>query len=205
MKDNRSAGLSRSAFEESVARAFPEIFNRLAARFNDTQLAEEVSVDSLAGAFEKWLEDPAYFQTRDLVGWSSRRAAWRALDRLRERTRHRPLPEERTADGGEPGWIPSIPSHYEEFHVDRLHDRELTWKCIQKLDPEDRAIITGYYYERLTDQELGASLFGGSASVQANGLKVWRRRQRACARLRVLLLASGIDPTDWSGAGGQAV
>jgi len=41
--------------------------------------------------------------------------------------------------------------------------------------------------------------------VQANGLKVWRRRRRACARLRVLLLASGIDLGDWSSTGGQAV
>jgi DNA-directed RNA polymerase specialized sigma24 family protein len=204
MKDNRSEGQSRSAFEELVARAFPVVLNRLAARF-DAQLAEEVSVDSLAGAFEKWLEDPRYFQTHDLVGWSSRRAAWRALDRLRERTRHRPIPDERRGDGVEPGWIPSIPSQDEHIKAERLHDREIAWKCIQKLDPEDRAIITGYYYDRLTDQQLGTSLFGDSASVQANGLKVWRRRQRACARLRVLLLASGIDPGEWSGTGGQAV
>jgi DNA-directed RNA polymerase specialized sigma24 family protein len=205
MRHKRSVGLSRSAFEESVARAFPEVLSRLAARFKDAQLAEEVSVDSLAGAFEKWREDPRYFLTHDLVGWSSRLAAWRALDRLRERTRHRPLPDERPAEGGEPGWVPSIPSENDDPKVARLLDREIAWECIQKLDPEDRAILTGYYYDRLTDQELGAELFGGSASVQANGLKVWRRRQRACARLRVLLLASGIDPGEWSSMGGQAV
>jgi DNA-directed RNA polymerase specialized sigma24 family protein len=205
MRDNRKVGLSRSAFEASVARAFPMVLNRLAARFKDAQLAEEVSVDSLAHAYEKWREDPGYFQTHDLVGWSSRWAAWRALDRLRERTRHRPLPDEHLADGAEPGGMPSIPSHHDDGIAERLRDREIAWQCIQKLDPEDRAILTGYYYDRLTDQELGAELFGGRASVQANGLKVWRRRQRAHARLRALLLASGIDPGDWSSTGGQAV
>jgi len=204
MQNNRNEGLSRSVFEVSVARAFPVVLNRLSARFKDTQLAEEVSVDSLAHAFEKWREDPRYFLTHDLVGWSSRWAVWRALDRLRERTRHRPLPDERPTDGAEPGWALSIPAPH-DAHADRLHEREIAWECIQKLDPEDQAIITGYYYDRLTDQELGAELFGGSASIQANGLKVWRRRQRAHARLRVLLLASGIDPGDWSSMGGQAV
>ncbi len=205
MKSNRNEGLSRLAFEESVARAFPVVLGRLSARFKDAQLAEEVSVDSLTHAFEKWREDPGYFQTHDLVGWSSRLAAWRALDRLRERTRLRSLPDESPIDGSESGWALSVPAQHDDPHADWLHDREIAWKCIQKLDPEDQAILTGYYYERRTDQELGVELFGDSASVQANGLKVWRRRRRACARLRMLLLASGIDPGDWSCTGGQAV
>jgi DNA-directed RNA polymerase specialized sigma24 family protein len=205
MTENPNNALSRSAFEESLARAYPVILNRLASRFNDPQLAEEVSVDSLGWAFEKWRADPEYFRTHDLTAWSSRLAAWRALDRLRERTRHRPLPDEHPLDGDDFIPSPSVHPRRESASESLLRDREITWNCLQKLSNEDRAILQGYYYDGFTDQELGSALFGPSASTQANGLKVWRRRQRAHARLRELLVNGGIDPTDWSNPGGQAL
>jgi DNA-directed RNA polymerase specialized sigma24 family protein len=205
MTENPNNVLSRSAFEESLARAYPVVLNRLAARFNDPQLAEEVSVDSLAQAFEKWRTDPGYFRTHDLAAWSSRLAAWRALDRLRERTRHRPLPDEHPLDGDDFTPAPAVLPRRQPDTEALLRDREITWNALQKLPTEDRAILEGYYYDGSTDQELGAMLFGPSASAQANGLKVWRRRQRAHARLRELLVADGIDQGDWSNPGGQAL
>jgi DNA-directed RNA polymerase specialized sigma24 family protein len=205
MTKNRNEGLSRLAFEESVTQAYAVVYNRLSARFNDPQLAEEVSVDSLAQAFEKWQADPSYFRTHDLAAWSSRLAAWRALDRLRERTRLRPLPEEHPLDGEERTAGPAVHSRRENLSDAQDRDREVAWNCIENLDPEDRAILSGYYYDSRTDQEIGADLFGPSSSTQANGLKVWRRRQRAHARLRELLIEGGIDPADWGGPGGQAI
>jgi DNA-directed RNA polymerase specialized sigma24 family protein len=205
MTENRNEGIGRSAFEASLAQVYITVYSRVSARFGDPQLAEEVSVDSLAQAFEKWRADPAYFRTHDLTAWSSRLASWRALDRLRERTRLRPLPEEHPVEGEESPAAGPMVSRRENAGEDRVRDWELTWKCIQKLDPEDRVILSRYYYDGWTDQQVGAELFGPSASPQANGLKVWRRRQRAHARLRELLLAGGIDPGDWSAPGGQAV
>jgi RNA polymerase sigma factor (sigma-70 family) len=204
MQGNRNDGLSRLAFEGLCRRAYPVIYNRVSSRFGDPQLAEEVSVDSLACAFEKWRIDPAWFCKHDLTAWSSRWAIWRAVDRLRERNRFRPLPEERPL-GDERVAVANVRPRRENAPEGRARDYHLTWDCLRKLDPEDRVILSRYYYDGLTDQELGDELFGPSASSQANGLKVWRRRRRAHARLRELLLASGLDPADWSSPGGQAV
>ena len=101
--------------------------------------------------------------------------------------------------------VPMVHPRRENLSDDQNRDREVAWNCLEKLDAEDRAILSGYYYDSRTDQELGAELFGPSSSTQANGLKVWRRRQRAHARLRELLLECGIDPADWNGTGGQAI
>jgi DNA-directed RNA polymerase specialized sigma24 family protein len=205
MTENRNQGMSRSAFEELAPRVLTVVFNRLSARFHDPQLAEEVSIDSLSQAFEKWRADPDYFRTHDLIAWSSRLASWRALDRLRERTRRRPLPQEHPLDGEERSSVPVVRARQENLSDNQNRDRQTVWDCIQELDPEDRAILAGYYYDSHTDQELGADLFGPAASTQANGLKVWRRRQRAHDRLRELLIDGGIEPADWSGPGGQAL
>jgi DNA-directed RNA polymerase specialized sigma24 family protein len=196
--------MSRQELEASLTQAYPVVFNRISGRFKDPQLAEEVSVDSMTQAFEKWRDDPGYFQTHDLTAWSSRLASWRALDRLRERTRFRPLPEE-ALDKEELPSTSTVQPRQENASDSRVRDWEITWNCLQQLDQEDRGILSGYYYDGLTDQELGEELFGTLSSTQANGLKVWRRRQRAHARLRELLIEGGIDPAEWSSPGGQAV
>ena len=204
MTNNHALAMSRPELEKSLAQAYPVVFHRVSARFKDPQLAEEVSVDSLSKAFEKWQNDPGYFQTHDLTAWSSRLAAWRALDRLRERTRHRPLPEE-SLDRDEAAPCSAVTPRRENAPESRARDWEITWDCIEQLEAEDRVIVSGYYYDGLTDQELGDALFGASSSTQANGLRVWRRRQRAHDRLRERLIEGGIDPAEWSNPGGQAV
>jgi RNA polymerase sigma factor (sigma-70 family) len=189
--------MSRPKFEQSVASTFPVVFRRLASRFGDEQLAEEVSLDCLSQAFELWRLDPAYFATHDLTAWASRRATWRALDRLRERSRLRPLPQERPDD--DRAARPALPCR-EPAEEQALRDRELTWEALQRLGPEDRDILVAWYYDRLSDQEIGAALFGSeNGTAQARGLRVWRRRQRAQGRLRDRLIAEGIDAADWGG------
>ncbi len=204
MTEKHNEALSRPVFEERLTCAYPMVFNRLVARFKDAQLAEEVSVDSLAHAFEKWHADPRF--SARMIWWAGAAGGPSARAGPTARcTRHRPLPNEHPLETGEIVSVPSVLTRYEDPLASRMRDREIAWSCIQKLDPEDRAILSRYYYEGRTDQELGAELFGNSASSQANGLKVWRRRQRACERLRVLLMAHGIEPADWSTAGAQAV
>src|SRR5262245_1086959 len=149
--------MSWSAFKQSLATTFPVVFRRLNSRFGDEQLAEEVSHDCLSQAFELWRLNPGYFTTRDLTAWASRRATWRALDRLRDRARHRPLPEERGPDDDEragPAWRP----RFEPVAPQELRDRELTWTALGKLAPEDRDILIAWYYDQRSDQEIGATL-----------------------------------------------
>lgn len=185
--------LSRSAFEQSLATSFPVVFRRVHTRFGDAQLAEEVSLDCLAQAFEQWRVDPGYFATRDLTAWASRRATWRALDRLRDRARHRPLPEERE-DGATLAYAP----RHEAPSAEALRDRELTWAALGGLPAEDRDILIAWYYDQRSDQDIGEALYGAeNGTAQARGLRVWRRRQRAQGRLRDALIARGIDPADW--------
>src|SRR5947209_8293708 len=140
MQGNRNHGLSRLAFEELCQKAYPMIYNRVSSRFADPQLAEEVSVDSLTQAFEKWRTDPAWFCQHDLTAWSSRWATWRALDRLRERTRFRPLPEERAQD--ERVAVVGVRPRRENVPEAQARDHQLAWDCLQRLDPEDRVILS---------------------------------------------------------------
>jgi DNA-directed RNA polymerase specialized sigma24 family protein len=188
--------MSRAAFEQAIGPACQAAIERVVYEFGDEELAEEVSQGVMVKAFEVWMEDPRYFVEHDLARWSSQRAVWRALDQLRRRGRHQPLPEERRGDD-RPVSVPGMPMHDPVLAGEREHRRQLTWDLIQTLPEEQRRIIEGAYYDGRTDQELGNELFGPSDSPQANGLKVWRRRHGAHALLRERFLAAGIDRADW--------
>jgi RNA polymerase sigma factor (sigma-70 family) len=179
------------SFEEALARALPVVFHRVAGRYRDRQLAEEVTSDCLAAAWQRWARDPAYFLTHDLAQWSSRRAGWKALDRLRQRTRARPLEEgapDRAAD----------PAHQRR----RERDQRLVLACLERLPEPERRVLLAHHFDNQTDQEVGSALFGEQGTPQARGLRVWRLRQRAYGRLRALLEKAGVEAADW---GGQAV
>jgi DNA-directed RNA polymerase specialized sigma24 family protein len=162
--------------ERALAAAYPVIYRRLAGRYRDPQLAEEVAWDSLTRAFEKLRDDPHYFDERDLTEWSSRLAALRALDRLRDRSRSgEPLVD---CPGGEPA---------------RHDDPALVWECLGRLDAADRDLLCSSYYDGLSDQAIGAERYADGTDT-ARGLRIWRRRQKAQARLRDLLLEAGYEP-----------
>jgi DNA-directed RNA polymerase specialized sigma24 family protein len=201
MSDNHAA-MSQSALEQALSEAFPVLYHRLNSRYRDPQLAEEVSWDCLTQAFEQWREDPGYFTRHDLTAWSSRRANWRAVDRLRERGRHSPLPEEHPQEEDQypAAFARATRTDPEEERI--AADRVRAWEALQTLDERDRYLLTEHFYESTSDQVLGRELFGDDASVQAVGLRVWRLRQKALGRLQEKLLEAGIDAEDW---GGQAV
>ncbi len=202
MTNHHAEPMSQAALERALQEAYPVLFHRLNSRYHDPQLAEEVSWDCLTQAFELWQEDPGYFSHHDLTAWSSRRANWRAVDRLRERGRHAPLPEEQGLDDDRPAVGLSEASR-EGPDAERIAlDRARTWEALQGLDEQDRHLLAEHFYDGRSDQSLGAELFGDTASAQALGLRVWRLRQKALGRLEERLLDAGIDPEDW---GGQAV
>lgn len=190
-------------FERSMQEAFAVLRARLTRRYGDPQLAEEVSWDCLTQAYEVWREDPAFFANRDLTAWTGQRATWRALDRLRERGRFAPLAEEHPGEPGEGAAAPLVEPREAERR--RLRDRQLTWRSLQQLGEQDREILEGYYYDGLTDQQIGARLYGGEGSEQARGLRVWRRRRKAQQRLRTLLEQNGLDAADYAPLASQAV
>jgi DNA-directed RNA polymerase specialized sigma24 family protein len=193
--------MNQAALVRAVNEAYPVLFHRLNSRYHDPQLAEEVSWDCLTQAFERWREDPGYFVHHDLTAWSSRRASWRAVDRLRERGRHVPLPEEQLSDDDRPAAFAEAARTNPDAERVAL-DRARTWEALAQLDERDRYLLSEHFYESTSDQALGAELFGDTASPQALGLRVWRLRQKALGRLEQLLLDAGVDPEDW---GGQAV
>jgi DNA-directed RNA polymerase specialized sigma24 family protein len=197
--------LGRPTFVQALHAAHAVISQRLRARYGDPQLAEEISWECLTHAFEVWREDPSYFDQRDLTAWTSQRATWRALDRLRERTRFLPLAEEHNGEADESATAARVEAKDEVGERGRLRDRQITWECLNQLDEEDRLILLGYYYDGLTDQEIGTALYGNEGSEQARGLRVWRRRQKAHNKLRTMLVANGIDISDYAPATSQAV
>jgi len=184
------ARITEEAFAADLAAVWPVVYSRLAARYGDPQLAEEVSSDVLAHAWEKWAEAPDYFASHDLTAWSTRRGGWKALDQLRQRTRHRPLPEEHAEGSDEAS--SAIRPLWESASREREHEREALWDCLQRLPETERAVLLAHHYEGLTDQELGAVLFGDQGAPQARGLRVWRLRQRAYALLRDVLAREGV-------------
>lgn len=192
------------AFERSLQEAFVVLRARLTRRYHDPQLAEEVSWDCLTQAYEVWRRDPSFFANRDLTAWTGQRATWRALDRLRERGRFAPLAEDQNAKPGDNIAVLIDPTEAEDER--RLaRDRQTTWRSLQQMDDQDRAILEGYYYDEQTDQQIGSRLYGDEGSEQARGLRVWRRRRKAQERLRTLLEENGIDPTDYTPLASQAV
>ncbi len=184
MGNDLSVEAVRAAFEAALREAGPVVRGRLARRFRDPQLVDEVSGDALARAWERWAGDPAYFKGRDLVAWGCRRALWDALDRLRLRARSLPLPE--GAKAKEDG---------------RSADRQAAWDCLQRLPPAERDVLLGHFFEGRTDAEMGSLLFGEEGTARARGLRAWRLRRRAQASLRDLLLAAGVNPADWGEPG----
>ena len=190
----RDGSLGRD-FERALATAYPVIFRRLAGRYRDPQLAEEVAWDSLTRAFEKLQADPTYFDERNLTEWSSQLAGWRALDRLRKRSRVPSLVGDPFEDGH------GVDRPVEEGRQDA---QTLVWECLQRLDVDDRDLLCASYYDGLSDQAIGATHYAEGTDT-ARGLRVWRRRQKAQARLRDLLLEAGYEPASFDHLTGQAL
>ena len=182
-------------FGQTLDAAYPVIYQRLAGRYRDPQLAEEVAWDSLTRAYEKLREDPHYFDDRNLTEWSSQLAGWRALDRLRKRSRTPSLVGDPFEDG-----------HGVDRSVEpgRQDTQALVWECLERLDGDDRDLLCASYYDGLSDQAIGAARYADGTDT-ARGLRVWRRRQKAQARLLELLLEAGYEPASLESIGGQAL
>jgi DNA-directed RNA polymerase specialized sigma24 family protein len=201
MAEKRDEGAD---FESALAQALPVVYHRLVSRYRDQQLADEVSGDCMAAAWEKWAGEPDYFLRHDLVGWACRRAAWKAVDRLRQRARSRPLPDEGDEAAGW-GGVAAVPPRHEDEARQRARDVERLLAALEQLPEPERRAVVGYHFDDRSDQDVGAGLFEDGASPQAHGLRAWRLRHKAYVRLRALLVQEGVDAGDWGGPGVLAV
>jgi predicted RNA polymerase sigma factor len=190
--------LTRRQFERLAASAHLIIFHRLARRYRDAYLADSVTTDSLTAAWQKWSEDPGFFSNHNLTNWATQRATWRALDDLRRRSKSAALVEEHQGDESEePAKAPDAPAIAPEQAAEREMRNQLVYATIQGMSAEDRFLLEGMLYDGLTDQAMGAMLFGeGSGTAAALGLRIFRRRQKAMARLRERLVRQGFDEND---------
>lgn len=198
--------LTSTEFEAALRRAYPVIFQRLASRYLDQQLAEEVAWDSLTRAFEVWRDNPHYFDDRNLTEWSSQLAGWRALDQLRKRNRHVSLlgdPFEEDQTHPRVGRYQVYLSRQEQAER-REQLRQLVWESLQLLDAAERDLLCASYYDNQSDQEIGARLYD-EGTATARGLRVWRRRQKAQAHLRQRLRDAGYEPEVQDTSAGQAL
>jgi RNA polymerase sigma factor (sigma-70 family) len=146
--------------------------------------AEEAMADALSKAWTVGRDDPEYFDSyAHLVNWLKQTARWKQIDRFRkaQRWRFRRLPADGATDPAPPGrqrWT--------------AEDVELLWDCLLRLSETDREVLLASYFDGLTDAEIGARLFGPTATSRALGLRVWRLRQATLVRLRRLLRAEGV-------------
>jgi RNA polymerase sigma factor (sigma-70 family) len=146
-------------------------------------LAEESTQEAARRAAER-TGSPEYFDSgQGLRNWMSTVARNYASDQL---------DLEHAGQFPEGHDEPHRPSSREEFFAG-------VWECLVRLPPQDQRILDWYYWDRLTDVEIGQALFNPSEGTPpALGQRARRLRLEAQARLRECLLQRGIDPLEWN-------
>jgi RNA polymerase sigma factor (sigma-70 family) len=145
-------------------------------------LAEEATQEAARRAAER-IGSPGYFASREnFCGWLVTVARNHARDMLaHERIGQLP-------PGPDP---PQPPSSHEAVAS--------VWQCFQQLPLLDQRILDLYYWDRLTHEQIALIIIDPApAAPEPLGQRCRRLRLKALARLRVILLRSGIDPVDWN-------
>jgi RNA polymerase sigma factor (sigma-70 family) len=158
-------------FESWANTALEPLYASLAGEFTD-KLEHDVW-DGLMHAFKQAArqESPDYFQNfQHFLRWIRKVARNHILDVLERRGRSRELP----VDLGDPH--------------EALNRSALVRDTLQLLPPDERRILTQYYLEKQTDLEIGDQLYGAEGTPSARLQRARKRRKRAEAALKVLLL-----------------
>jgi DNA-directed RNA polymerase specialized sigma24 family protein len=176
-----------------VGGALPQVEQYLARRFGDAQLAAECAGEAVSRLWQAWHADPGAFASEaHMLNWCKRAARFQAIDRLRWRNRHLSLSV--GGEGGAPnGEGPALRPLYAQ-DADRGQERAGVWACLQTMPRADRDLLTGHFYDGVTDVEAGRRLFGRRGSAQARGLRAWRRRRAAQEELGRRLVEAGLSP-----------
>jgi RNA polymerase sigma factor (sigma-70 family) len=178
-------------FEEWYVRAFPEVYDAVYRYLRRRRLhgdragdrAEEATQEAARRAAER-IAIPAYFESREhLRNWMILVARRFASDQLdRERAGQLPVGHDE----------PQRASSREEFFG-------RVWDCLSQLPEQDQRILDWYYWDRLTDEQIGQILFDrAEGPTAALGLRAHRMRRAALTRLQQCLIQRGIDPAEWN-------
>jgi RNA polymerase sigma factor (sigma-70 family) len=146
-------------------------------------LAEDATQEAARRAAER-TGDPGYFQSREhLRNWMIAVARNFARDQLsRQHASQFPV------------------GHDEPQRSSSRQERFASvWDCFSRLPPQDQGILDWYYWDRLSDEQIGQVLFDPSEGTPAAlSQRARRLRLSALARLRECLLLHGIDPGNWN-------
>jgi DNA-directed RNA polymerase specialized sigma24 family protein len=173
---------------ESWMNQLADILPRL-RRSSGQPLAPDAVLDAVARAWEMGGQDGTCFHSLDhLVNWVRQTAHWRSVDSFRQARRRRV----QSLSAGKSAEVPDPRQSQAARRRWSREDQGTVWGCLQKLPADERAALEGHFYEGLTDIEIGRRLFGPQGGDRAVGLRAWRLRQRAQARLGQLLRHEGV-------------
>lgn len=157
-----------SAYKVLVERYQNYVFTIVLRILKDWQLAEEVAQDVFLKAYKRL---NAYEQRAKFSSWLYAIAYRSAIDKKRLK----PHPAAAAQEDGQ--WL-ALPDHQFQDPQEAMetHDRHaLLHEAIQRLKPEDAALITLFYFEELSVQEVAQALGLTETNVKT---KLHRIRER---------------------------
>ncbi|MEN9912823.1 MAG: hypothetical protein RLY66_231 [Candidatus Parcubacteria bacterium] len=178
----RSARGDDDAFQEIVRRYLGSIY-RFAFQYARTEEdAEDIAQDSF---FKAWKYIKRYKKGRPLKPWLFTIARNTALDFLKKK---RPLTFSSIKNGEDTTPFEDTLEDTELLQTDlfeRAESKEELLKLLDTLHPDHRSVLTLYYHEELTFEEIAETL-----ERPMNTVKSWHRR--ALIKIRGLLHQKGL-------------
>lgn len=170
-------GGDRNAFSSLVDRYKDNVYSLALKMCNKTEEAEEVAQDSFMKAFRSLnkFKGKSGFST-----WLYRITYNTAISSLRKRDSHLLQLEDFPADATD-----FIQDNNNEQTAEIEYKRTILNFALQKLNPDDRAIISMYYYQELTPEEIVKIM-----DIKKSNLKV--KLHRARKKMREIIVKNQI-------------
>ncbi len=163
----RTLGGEKSAFGELVSRHQTAVFNLAYRMLGNRQDAEDVAQETFLAAYRHL---GSYDEHRTFKTWLLSIVHHRCVDFLRRRRRHVPLDERLAAK--------------QDIEAEAVAGEraERVQQLLQRLSPDDRAVITLRYWEGMSYREMAAVLGVTESSVRN---RLYRARRFLAEHLEV--------------------
>ncbi len=163
----RTLGGERAAFGELVLRHQTSVFNLAYRMLGNRQDAEDVAQETFLAAY-RHLKN--YDMRRSFRTWLLSIAHHRCVDFLRRRKQTAPLDEQHAG------------ARDTEARIVAVEQARMVQQALQRLSPEDRAVITLRYWEGMSYREMAEVLGVTEGSVRN---RLYRARRSLAGYLRV--------------------
>lgn len=172
------------AFAALVSKYQHMVYNLAIKLVRDKQEAEEVAQDSFLQAYKSLssFKGESKFST-----WLYRIVYHKGLDALKKRKRKRKL-EVQTIDAYTDFDFPSMENHWDSLEAKER--KKIIKKAVEDLNGDDALLITLFYFEELSLNEIAEVL---SARVGTVKVKLFRARKRLAKFLRQKLEPETIE------------